>query len=219
MLRWRNIQRFFQRQKLSLVRTVASASDAISPMQLTLAIVKPHAVSQPFVVQGIDEAILKEGFYVVRNKEIYLSKDEASQFYAEHKGRFFYQRAVEMMASGPIIVKILARINAISHWRTLMGPTKVSRRVQLCPFHLCTTTARYFIRTKLTHPDSLRGRFGLTDTRNAVHGSDSDTSTARECNFFLPEFNVKEWYENDEPVYRSGNVKYDETIGVHVRIL
>ncbi|XP_055337293.1 nucleoside diphosphate kinase 6-like isoform X2 [Paramacrobiotus metropolitanus] len=200
MLRWRNIQRFFQRQKLSLVRTVASASDAISPMQLTLAIVKPHAVSQPFVVQGIDEAILKEGFYVVRNKEIYLSKDEASQFYAEHKGRFFYQRAVEMMASGPIIVKILARINAISHWRTLMGPTKVSR-------------------TKLTHPDSLRGRFGLTDTRNAVHGSDSDTSTARECNFFLPEFNVKEWYENDEPVYRSGNVKYDETIGVHVRIL
>ncbi|XP_055337294.1 nucleoside diphosphate kinase 6-like isoform X3 [Paramacrobiotus metropolitanus] len=126
MLRWRNIQRFFQRQKLSLVRTVASASDAISPMQLTLAIVKPHAVSQPFVVQGIDEAILKEGFYVVRNKEIYLSKDEASQFYAEHKGRFFYQRAVEMMASGPIIVKILARINAISHWRTLMGPTKVS---------------------------------------------------------------------------------------------
>lgn len=69
---------------------------------------------------------------------------------------------------------VLAGDNAIAKWRNLMGPTKV-------------------FKTIFTHPESIRGRFGLTDTRNACHGSDSTESAKREIALFFPEFDANEW--------------------------
>nr|XP_005496872.2 uncharacterized protein LOC102066627 [Zonotrichia albicollis] len=102
-------------------------------------------------------------------------------------GRFFYQRLVEFMASGPMWAYILAHENAVPLWRSLMGPTKVFR-------------ARH------SDPDSIRGAYGLTDTRNTTHGSDSPASASREIAFFFPEFDEQRWYEQEEPRLRRGQL-------------
>uniref|UniRef100_A0A8D2M7R6 Nucleoside diphosphate kinase n=1 Tax=Zonotrichia albicollis TaxID=44394 RepID=A0A8D2M7R6_ZONAL len=68
-----------------------------------------------------------------------------------------------------------------------MGPTKVFR-------------ARH------SDPDSIRGAYGLTDTRNTTHGSDSPASASREIAFFFPEFDEQRWYEQEEPRLRRGQL-------------
>ncbi|XP_006770494.1 PREDICTED: nucleoside diphosphate kinase 6 isoform X2 [Myotis davidii] len=115
---------------------------------------------------------------------------------ADSGGRFFYQRLVEFMASGPIRAYILAHPDAIQLWRTLMGPTRVFR-------------ARHVA------PDSIRGSFGLTDTRNTTHGSDSVASASREIAAFFPDFSERRWYEEEEPQWRWGSVRYSPEGGVH----
>lgn len=75
------------------------------------------------------------------------------------------------MFSGPTIVLILEKQNAIQSWRSILGPTKVFK-------------ATY------SHPDSIRGMFGLTDTRNACHGSDSPESVAQEIQKIFPDFKL-----------------------------
>ncbi|XP_068889361.1 nucleoside diphosphate kinase 6-like [Aphelocoma coerulescens] len=91
---------------------------------------------------------------------------------------------------------ILAHENAVPLWRSLMGPTKVFR-------------ARH------SDPDSIRGAYGLTDTRNTTHGSDSPASASREIAFFFPEFDEQHWYEQDEPQLRCGQLYYSAEERVH----
>lgn len=91
---------------------------------------------------------------------------------------------------------ILAHENAVPLWRSLMGPTKVFR-------------ARH------SDPDSIRGAYGLTDTRNTTHGSDSPASASREIAFFFPEFDEQRWYEQDEPRLRHGQLLYSAQERVH----
>ncbi|XP_009330842.1 PREDICTED: nucleoside diphosphate kinase 6, partial [Pygoscelis adeliae] len=111
-------------------------------------------------------------------------------------GRFFYQRLGEFMASGPMWAYILAHENAVPLWRSLMGPTKV-------------------FRARNSVPDSIRGAYGLTDTRNTTHGSDSPASASREIAFFFPEFNEQLWYQQEEPRLRCGQVYYNAEGRVH----
>ena len=129
-------------------------------------------------------------------------------------GKFFYNRLVTFMTSGEIGVHILARHDAITRWRQLMGPTKVYRydisglrggRDTGGNWDSKSKTKALCIlshRTRLEHPDTIRGRFGASDTRNATHGSDSVESATREIGFFFPEFSIKQWYEVEEPAYR-----------------
>nr|CAG4650614.1 EOG090X0HUX [Sida crystallina] len=124
----------------------------MNPLKLTLAILKPDVVKVPFVLREIRHKILSSGFYVVRSRELHLRLDEVENFYNEHAGRFFHNRLVTFMKSGPIHAHILAHPDAITNWRTVMGPTKTFR-------------AQY------EAPDTIRGMFGLTDTRNSSHGS------------------------------------------------
>lgn len=79
--------------------------------------------------------------------------------------------------SGPIDILVLGGDNSIAKWRELMGPTRVYKSIH-------------------THPNSIRGLFGLTDTRNACHGSDSIESAKREIGIFFPEFDVNDWIRN-----------------------
>jgi len=125
-----------------------------------------------------------------------LSKKRAGDFYEEHKGKFFYNRLVTYMSSGPMQALILAKEGAIADWRTLMGPTKV-------------------FKTRFDAPLSIRGRFGLTDTRNCSHGSDSPQTAAREINFFFPEFSANDFYKYEEEELRAGNATFDEENFVH----
>ncbi len=77
-----------------------------------------------------------------------------------------------------------------------MGPTKV-------------------FKTIYDQPDSLRGMFGTTDTRNATHGSDSEDNARIEMKFFFPEFNPKDWHTNDEEKFLTGQIIFDENLTEH----
>lgn len=127
---------------------------------------------------------------------MHLTRSRVEDFYQEHEGRFFYNRLVSFMSSGPISAHILARENAIAEWRQLMGATKVF---------------------KTTHddPESIRGKFGLTDTRNSTHGSDSEVTALKEMCFFFPEFNVGDWYTACEGNFLSGDVYFDDEHDIH----
>ncbi|XP_071590441.1 nucleoside diphosphate kinase 6 isoform X2 [Heliangelus exortis] len=173
-----------------------AAVGASRPLQLTLALLKPDAVAHPLVLEAVHETILSNRFLIVRAKELRCGREQSRRFYREHAGRFFYQRLVEFMASGPMWAYILAHEDAVPLWRALMGPTKVFR-------------ARNCV------PDSIRGAYGLTDTRNTTHGSDSAASASREISFFFPEFNEQLWYQQEEPRLRRGPVHYDPTQRVH----
>ncbi|KAK8753627.1 hypothetical protein OTU49_000749, partial [Cherax quadricarinatus] len=165
-------------------------------LQLTLALLKPDVSQVPHVLQAIHNRIIQEDFLVVRHKKIWLSEKETQKFYEEHKEKFFYNRLVTFMASGPISALILAHEDAINRWRSVMGPTKVYK-------------------TKYEAPDTIRGMYGLTDTRNSTHGSDGEETAAREMSFFFPEFSRKEWYEVEEEKFRKGQIQLDKASFVH----
>ncbi|XP_005383435.1 PREDICTED: nucleoside diphosphate kinase 6 [Chinchilla lanigera] len=165
-------------------------------LQLTLALIKPDAVAHPLILEAIHQQILSHKFLIVRSRELLWRREDCRSFYREHEGRFFYQRLVEFMASGPIRAYILAHKDAIQLWRTLMGPTRV-------------------FRAQHTAPDSIRGSLGLTDTRNTTHGSDSAASASREIAAFFPDFSERRWYEEEEPRLRLGPVRYSPEGGVH----
>ncbi|KAI5174413.1 Nucleoside Diphosphate Kinase 6 [Manis pentadactyla] len=165
-------------------------------LQLTLALIKPDAVAHPLILEAVHQQILSNKFLIVRMRELLWRREDCQKFYQEHEGRFFYQRLVEFMASGPIRAYILAHMDAIQLWRTLMGPTRVFR-------------ARHVA------PDSIRGSLGLTDTRNTTHGSDSVASARREIVTFFPDFSERRWYEEEEPQWRCGPVHYSPGAGTH----
>lgn len=81
--------------------------------------------------------------------------------------------------SGPIEVFILAGDNVIPRWRALLGPARVYKTIY-------------------SHPESIRGLFGLTDTRNVCHGSDSMESAKREIGIFFADFDVDGWIKEHE---------------------
>ncbi|XP_053942965.1 nucleoside diphosphate kinase 6 isoform X2 [Cuculus canorus] len=166
------------------------------PLALTLALLKPDAVAHPLVLEAVHQIILRNQFLIVRAKQLRCELGQSRHFYQEHAGRFFYQRLVEFMASGPMWAYILAHEDAVPLWRSLMGPTKV-------------------FRARNSVPDSIRGTYGLTDTRNTTHGSDSPASASREIAFFFPEFSEQLWYQREEPRLRRGPVYYDTEQRVH----
>ncbi|CAK1586601.1 unnamed protein product [Parnassius mnemosyne] len=168
-------------------------------LQLTLAIIKPHAVKNPIAVSYIRN-ILKRKFVIVKTKRIFLNTVEAGNFYKEHEGKFFYNRLVTFMASGCIDLHVIGHTNAIELWRRMLGPTKVYK-------------AQY------QDPNSLRGMFGISDTRNVAHGSDSTSSAEREIKFFFPDFSFYDWYNNDEIRYRKGPIIFNHYLFQHVRKL
>ncbi|XP_023244514.1 nucleoside diphosphate kinase homolog 5-like [Centruroides sculpturatus] len=133
-------------------------------IEQTLAIIKPNAFDR---AEEIEDIIRNEGFIIIQRKELQLTPDEAAKFYAEHEGKPFFENLVVFMSSGPIVVMVLAKENAITHWRHVMGPTKINN-------------------AKEFRPESIRALYSQDDLHNAVHGSDSITSAEREIHFFFP---------------------------------
>ncbi|XP_076183808.1 nucleoside diphosphate kinase 6 isoform X2 [Ptiloglossa arizonensis] len=169
-------------------------------LQLTLAIIKPHAVKSPFVLKKIRDLIIENNFKIIRSRRTIVTPQEAELFYAEHKNKFFYNRLLTFMCSGPSDIHILADYAAIFKWRKLMGPTKVYQ-------------AQYIA------PDSIRGMFGLSDTRNVTHGSDSEKSVEREISIFFKDFDIQKWHENEERYYSSAFLLYEGSCETHLGVL
>ncbi|XP_071829226.1 nucleoside diphosphate kinase homolog 5-like [Apostichopus japonicus] len=132
-------------------------------VERTLAMVKPDAIHK---AENIEEIILRSGFTILSKRRIHLTPEQASDFYAEHYGKMFFPSLVAYMSSGPIIVMVLAKENAIPYWRELCGPTNS-------------------MKARETHPDSIRALYGVDDQRNAVHGSDGIVNAEREIRFMF----------------------------------
>jgi nucleoside-diphosphate kinase len=134
-------------------------------VERTLSIVKPDAVAKN-VVGEIITRFEKAGLKVVAAKMIKLDDALAGGFYAEHKERPFFKDLVSFMTSGPVLVQVLEGEDAVMTNRNLMGATN----------------------PKEAAAGTIRADFAESIDANAVHGSDSVTSAAREiAYFFKPE--------------------------------
>jgi nucleoside-diphosphate kinase len=128
----------------------------------TFTIIKPDAVgkkSSGAILQMISDA----GFWIAGMKMIRLSKLQAGYFYEIHKSRPFYDGLVEFMSSGPIIVAVLEKDNAVEDFRKLIGNTDPAKADE----------------------GSIRKRYAESIQKNAVHGSDSNENAKREAGFFF----------------------------------
>ena len=133
-------------------------------VQRTLSIIKPDAVKKN-VIGEIISRFESNGLKLVAAKLIHLNDELASGFYAEHEGRPFFEDLKKFMTSGPVFVQVLEGENAISLNRELMGNTD----------------------PKQAAPGTIRADYAHSIDANAVHGSDSPESAAREINYFFPE--------------------------------
>jgi len=134
-------------------------------VEQTLALIKPDAIDK---ADEIEEMILQHGFAIVQRRRVHITPEQTSEFYAEHFGKMFFPSLVAFMSSGEILAMILARKDAITHWRQVIGPTQTARAREVSP-------------------ESIRALFGTDNQRNAVHGSDSTEAAVREIHFFFPD--------------------------------
>jgi len=131
-------------------------------VERTLSIIKPDAVAKN-VIGEIYSRFEKAGLKVVASKMMYLSEREASQFYAVHKERPFFKDLVSFMTSGPVMVQVLEGEGAVLKNRDLMGATNPQE----------------------AEAGTIRADFAESIDANAVHGSDSTESAAREIAYFF----------------------------------
>jgi nucleoside-diphosphate kinase len=139
--------------------------------KITFTIIKPGAVANENI-GPILKIINEKGFHIAAMRMTCLSVKQAQDFYAVHKERPFYNSLVASMSSGPIVVAILEKSNAVDDYRKIIGATDPAK----------------------AEAGTIRKLFAESVEANAVHGSDSDENAAIECDFF---FNHSErFYKN-----------------------
>ena len=131
-------------------------------MERTFSIIKPDAVAKD-VIGEIVSRFEKAGLRIVASRMEHLTVDKAKGFYAEHDGKGFFQDLVNYMSSGPVIVQVLEGEGAIALNRQLMGATNPAD----------------------ADAGTIRADFAESIEANAVHGSDSSESAAREISYFF----------------------------------
>ncbi len=128
----------------------------------TLSIIKPDAVVRNLENQ-IKEIFKNKGFKIIKEKKIQIEKSEAEKFYKVHETKPFYNDLCEYLSSGPIVVMVLEKENAILANRELMGATN----------------------PKEASEGTIRKLYGISIDKNSVHGSDSIENAKIEIEFFF----------------------------------
>lgn len=128
----------------------------------TFTIIKPNAVGDRNI-GNICAMIENSGFRIIAMKMTYLSRSDAEKFYHVHKGKFFFRNLYLFMTSGPIVVMVLEKENAVEDFRKLIGKTN----------------------PELAQEGTIRKLYAASKTRNAIHASDSDENAAWEASFFF----------------------------------
>lgn len=131
-------------------------------IERTLTIIKPDAAGASHIGEIITE-LERAGFHILAMRKMHLSRAQAEGFYAVHRDRPFFESLVTFMTEGEIVPMALERENAISALRELMGPTNASE----------------------AQAGTIRGKFGTSIERNAIHGSDAPETAAAELAFFF----------------------------------
>ena len=134
----------------------------MSNLEQTLSIIKPDAVDRN-LDNEIKEMFKNKGFKIVKEKKIQIEKIEAEKFYKVHETKPFYNDLCAYLSSGPIVVMILEKENAILDNRELMGATNPKDAVD----------------------GTIRKKYGLSIDKNSVHGSDSLENAKIEIGFFF----------------------------------
>lgn len=127
-------------------------------MSQTFVMIKPDAVRRGLVGEIISR-FEKKNFYIVRMRNHCCTLQDARELYAEHQGKEFYDRLIAFTLSGPVIVMILDRHNAVNAARAVIGAAD--------------------------RPGTIRGDFADELHLNCVHGSDSRESFLRESAIFF----------------------------------
>lgn len=131
-------------------------------LEQTLSIIKPDATERNLT--GKINAVFEEaGFRIVAQKRIQLTEAQAGAFYAVHKERPFYGELVAFMTSGPVVVQVLEREDAVAKHREVMGATNPADAAE----------------------GTVRKLFAENIERNSVHGSDSLENAQNEIRFFF----------------------------------
>ena len=134
----------------------------MSNSEQTLSIIKPDAVERN-LSEEIKNEFRKKGFTILNEKKIKLEKSEAEKFYQVHQSKPFYNDLCSYLSSGPIVVMILEKENAVVENRQLMGATD----------------------PKNAEEGTLRKKYGISIDKNSVHGSDSVENAKVEIDFFF----------------------------------
>ena len=134
----------------------------MSNIEQTLSIIKPDAVERN-LDNEIKEMFKNKGFNIVKEKKIQIIKSEAEQFYKVHETKPFYNDLCTYLSSGPIVVIILEKENAVLGNRELMGATN----------------------PKDAEEGTIRKKYGISIDKNSVHGSDSVDNAKIEIDFFF----------------------------------
>ena len=134
----------------------------MSNIQQTLSIIKPDAVERN-LDNEIKQIFKKNGFSILKEKKIQIEKYEAEKFYKVHETKPFYNDLCAYLSSGPIVVMILGKENAVLANRNLMGSTN----------------------PKDADNGTIRKKYGISIDKNSVHGSDSIENAKIEIDFFF----------------------------------
>jgi len=134
----------------------------MSNVEQTLSIIKPDAVERS-LDNEIKEMFKNKGFKIIKEKKIQIEKTEAEKFYKVHETKPFYDDLCSYLSSGPIVVMVLEKENAILANRELMGATNPKDAVE----------------------GTIRKKYGISIDKNSVHGSDSIDNAKIEIDFFF----------------------------------
>ena len=134
----------------------------MSNVEQTLSIIKPDAVERN-LENEIKEMFKKKGFSILKEKKIQIEKPEAEKFYKVHETKPFYNDLCAYLSSGPIVVMVLEKVNAVLENRELMGATD----------------------PKDADEGTIRKKYGISIDKNSVHGSDSVENAKIEIDFFF----------------------------------
>ena len=131
-------------------------------IEQTLSIIKPDAVERN-LENEIKEIFKNNGFNILKEKKIQIAKSEAEQFYKVHETKPFYKDLCAYLSSGPIVVMVLEKADALLSNRKLMGATN----------------------PKDAEEGTIRKKYGISIDKNSVHGSDSVENAKIEIDFFF----------------------------------
>jgi nucleoside-diphosphate kinase len=134
----------------------------MSNVEQTLSIIKPDAVERN-LDNEIKEMFKNKGFKIIKEKKIQIEKVEAEKFYKVHETKPFYDDLCSYLSSGPIVVMVLEKENAVLANRELMGATNPKDAVE----------------------GTIRKKYGISIDKNSVHGSDSIDNAKIEIDFFF----------------------------------
>tara|TARA_B100000989_G_scaffold291334_1_gene265694 strand:+ start:116 stop:538 length:423 start_codon:yes stop_codon:yes gene_type:complete len=139
----------------------------MSKIEQTLSIIKPDAVERN-LENEIKKIFKEKDFRIIKERKIKIDKSEAETFYKVHETKPFYNDLCEYLSSGPIVVMILEKENAVLGNRELMGATN----------------------PKDAKNGTIRKKYGISIDKNSVHGSDSAENAKIEIDFFFKDYQI-----------------------------